>query len=112
MWNRSHEVERRFQRADWREDLVGLIGRPDVAPDDAAHRLEMQRFGERGSRWHRQEREEPVQLVGLLRQEVRVPLQDLFRSLEWPQHRAGDVGVDRMRAELELADDAEVTAAA
>ena len=86
---------------------------PDEAPDDGAHLLEMQLLREVRHGRHGQRREEPVHRARRRREEVPVPAQDLRELLDRPHRRAGDDGrSDRVRAELELRDDAEVPAAA
>jgi hypothetical protein len=49
-----------------------------VAPDDPADLLALQVFGEGRDRWHRQEREEAVEIVGRRADEIAVPAQHVF----------------------------------
>ena len=58
------------------------------------------------------EGEEAAQLTRRLRQELAVGGEDLGARLDGPERRAADHGVDRVEAEHERGDDAEVAAAA
>ena len=69
-------------------------------------------LGERRPRRDDEEGEEAVDLTRRLGDELAIPLQHLDAVLDVPEHRAGVVGVDRVRLEQERRDHAEVAAAA
>src|ERR1035441_1482267 len=94
------------------EDLVGLLHGAGVAPDDGAHFLEVERFGEgRGGR-HRQEGEEPVDFLRRLENELAIPLHDVGSLVQFPQHRSGADDAHGMSLKEKGRDHAEIAAAA
>ena len=110
--HRRHAVECRAELARRRQVRGRLVGRAEVAPDDPAHLLQVQRGRERRRGRHGEEREEAVDG---LRGAPYVPVeeaQDVARAVQGPQHRSGDHGVDRRRLEVHGGHDAEVAATA
>lgn len=57
-------------RAHWLGDLVDLLGRRSRAPEDGAHLLAVQVFGEEGHRGHGQKGEEARYILGCLGDEL------------------------------------------
>src|SRR5579859_6477496 len=90
----------------------GVLLRPEVAPNDAAHVPQMDLLRERRPRRDDVEREEAVQLPRSRRQELAVDGKDFLRGLDGPEGRACDHGADLVETELEGGHDAEVAAAA
>ena len=90
------------------EDPFGLLLRPRIAPDHAAHLLEVQILRKGGSGGDRQEREEAVQIVWGRGDELPVPFHDVGGLLESPERRAADNGLDGMEPEEEGGDSAEI----
>ncbi len=80
----ADSVQRGLLLTDGPEDLVSLLGGPGIAPDDGAHLLQVELFGERRARRNGQEGEEAVQVVRCCRDEVAVPTHDLGRAFERP----------------------------
>ncbi len=98
--------------ADRREGRLCFLRRPGVAPDDAAHRPVPERLREGRGRRHAEEGEEAAERVGRGGQEVTIPTENLLGVVQLPEHRAGIEGADRVQAEEEGGDDAEVAPAA
>src|ERR1039457_2617203 len=90
------------------KDLVGLLHGAGVAPDDAAHFLEVERFGEGRSGRHRQKCEEPVDFFRRLENELAIPLHDVGSLVQFPQHWSGANGVHGMSLKKKGRDHAEV----
>ncbi len=97
------------ESADRTERLLGFLQRAGVTPHDSAHLPVVEMLGERRPRRHRQEREETVEVVQRLGQELAVPSQHFRRLVEFPKHRTGVVRMDWVCLEHEGGDHAEVS---
>ena len=110
--HRSDAVKQR--RADVvhrREQLGRLLLGADNAPHHGADFAQMQLLREEIHRRHGHQREEAVDGLGGRGQEVAVEAHHLGCLLDWPERRPGHYGsADRVGAELERRDDAEIAA--
>src|SRR5215469_17666775 len=97
-------------RAQRLEDYVCPFERAGIAPYDAAHLLEVQRFG-KGRAWrHGEEREKSADLLGRINDKFAIPLHDVGGILEIPQHGSGAHHLNGMRLEEERCNHAEIPA--
>ena len=94
--------------AGGREQSVCLLLRPEVAPDHRCNLLRPELLRERRDRRHSQEREEPIQFLGGIGDELPVPLEHFLGLRDGPERGTGNHGAGRMKPESERSNDAEV----
>src|SRR5579875_501519 len=108
----ANEIQRwRKLLPDRLEGCLCLLHRHGVAPDDPTHVFVVKRLRKRRRRRYDQEGEEAIEVIWRLRDEFAIPPHHLRRLLDVPQHWASIDGMDRIRLEHKLGDDAEVAAA-
>src|SRR5690606_18667528 len=100
--------EQRRNLAHLGKEFLRLLLRASVAPDHTTDVLQVNLFRERRARWHDKESKEAVYIIRLGRQKFPIPLHDLLRVLHLPEGEAGCDRLNRMQAELEGGDNAEV----
>jgi hypothetical protein len=109
-----HRVERRgAELTDGPHGALALLDRPRVADDEGDDRLAVQLLGHGRQRGRQPEVRHDPQLVGRLGGHLAQQTEHLGGVVHRPRHHArGDDGPERVEAELERRDDAEVAAAA
>src|SRR6476646_9216494 len=98
-WTDPVERWRPELRANWGERRFRLVQRTCVAPNDPTHLVAVQMIRERRPRRHGQEREESIESVRRLCDEVAVPAQHVLALIDRPEHRTGINGLDWVQVE-------------
>jgi hypothetical protein len=109
----AHVEQRRAEPSERSHDLLALVDRPRIAAADDHHVLAMEFRGHERGREHPAVGNDRGQLLGHFGDPVAVEPQHLGGVLHCPEDRPGeDQRPDRVEAELEIGDDAEVPTAA
>src|ERR671918_722923 len=110
----SDEVDEwRPELAERTDDTLTVLDGPGVAAGHRDGRPEVQFLVDHRQRWDRAEPDDVPELVRRVGDELTIEAQDVSGVLGRPEHRSGhDGGADGAQCEPELADDAEVPAAA
>src|SRR6266404_936234 len=107
----SEKFEGRTPEAPQRtQNLIRLFQRSVVAPDHAAHLLKVQGFRERWPGRDSKKCKEAVDLFRGVGDELAIPLHDIRRLIQAPQHRAGTNRLNWMCLEQKRSHYAEVPA--
>src|SRR5262249_49324991 len=83
----TEEIESWFlEIPDRYEYPLGVLERYSIAPHNSAHFLVVQGFRKGRARRNDKEGEKSIENIRRLGDEVAIPVQDIGRVLQWPQH--------------------------